>query len=534
MAHSVWICGSCGNRSSSDTRFCVGCGRSRAESERASLARPVQTQFALPDYLLNTRRRDPIPRGVFDDDGAPGAGLAVTGVAMTAVALLFTALAGPGAALLAVGCLGVAAGLWRMRHDLPAMERAGWLTVLAGAAALAAVTVQFLELRPLPFRAPVATGEGSAPPAVDATGGRPTAAGGVGSGEVAMFRGDPARSGVNPGPGPGNEPRLRWRSHTGGDLFSSPVVAGGRVFVGTQGGFLVAYDADDGEEVWRADLGGYVVRSTAVVHAGVVYAASGYAVTALDAATGAVRWQAPVRFVGSASPNLAEGLLLAPTQEGNLYAFDPATGKEVWRHRVEGLVFGSVAVDDGRVYAGNEAGLVWALDAATGRETWRASVAGAVLGSPAAADGVLLVSSAAPNLTALEASTGRRLWTLPIGGAAAPAVADGTAFLAGDDGGLTAVDLDDGDARWFAPTGGGGRGAPTTAGSVVYLPSGRSIYAVDRASGDPLWSFPTGGEIATTAAVVDGSLYVASRDGFLYALGGTHANAEVEQTDPDG
>lgn len=532
MAASIWTCGSCGNRSSANTRFCVGCGRSRAESERTAIGRPAQTQFTLPDYLLATRRRDPAPRTLFDEDGAPGAGMILAGAIAVAAALLFTTLSGPGIAILSLGSLAVLVGLWRMRRDPLAMERMGWLAALAGATALLAVTVQFLELRPPAIRSPVAVGEptgSSIADAPDAVGQRPAETG-VGAGQVAMFRGDAAHSGVNPGPGPATPPRQRWKVHTGGDVFASPVVAEGRVFVGTDGGFLVAVAALDGDELWRVDLGGYVARSTPVVHDGMVYAAAGYSVTAVEAASGAVRWQVPVRFVGAASPTLAGDRLLAPTQEGNLYALDPASGKELWRHRIEGLLFGSVAVDDDRVFAGNESGLVYALDLGSGREIWRATVGGAVLGSPAASDGRVFVSSSAPSLTALEASSGRRIWTVPIGGTAAPAIAGGIVYLASDDGGLTALDATTGAAEWYSPTGSGGRAAPTVAGPTVYLPAGRSVFAVNRTDGEPLWSFPTGDEIVSTAAVVDGSLYVGSRDGFLYALGGE----AVEETGPPG
>ncbi len=532
MAASVWTCGTCGNRSSSSTRFCVGCGRSRAESERAALGRPAQTQFNLPDYLLAARRRDPAPRTILDEDGAPGAGMIMTGAVAVAAALLFSALSRPGIAVLAIGSLAVLVGLWRMRRDPRAMERMGWLAALAGAAALALVTVQFLELRPPAIGPAADRGEQSAPPvaeSADARRQRPAATG-VGTGTVAMFRGDAAHSGVNPGPGPAGVPRQRWRAHTGGDIFASPVVADGRVVVGAESGYLVAFSAADGEELWRIDLGGYVARSTAVVSDGTVYAAAGYAVTAADVATGSIRWQAPVRFVGAASPTLADDRLLVPTQEGNLYALDPATGKELWRHRIEGLVFGSVAVDDGRVFAGNESGLVYALHAASGREAWRATVGGAVLGSPAASDGLVFVSSSAPSLTALDAASGRRVWTVPIGGTASPAVAGGSVYLASEDGGLTAIDAETGAPEWYSPTGTGGRAAPTVAGPTVYLPAGRSVFAVNRTDGEPLWSFPTGDEIVATAAVVDGSLYVGSRDGFVYALGGEL----VEETAPSG
>ncbi|MDP9364840.1 MAG: PQQ-binding-like beta-propeller repeat protein, partial [Chloroflexota bacterium] len=48
---------------------------------------------------------------------------------------------------------------------------------------------------------------------------------------------------------------------------------------------------------------------------------------------------------------------------------------------------------------------------------------------------------------------------------------------------------------------------------------GATVYAVD-AAGAALWSFPTGGEIEAAPAVVGGTVYVGSHDGYLYAIGG--------------
>ena len=45
------------------------------------------------------------------------------------------------------------------------------------------------------------------------------------------------------------------------------------------------------------------------------------------------------------------------------------------------------------------------------------------------------------------------------------------------------------------------------------------IYALDGATGDILWSGSTNGTVTASPVIVDGTLFVGSNDGHLYAYG---------------
>ena len=67
---------------------------------------------------------------------------------------------------------------------------------------------------------------------------------------VPMFRGNAARTGEMPGPGPAGTPRVLWRFETSGDSICAAVVANGVVYVA--GNTRVsAYDECTGSERWR-------------------------------------------------------------------------------------------------------------------------------------------------------------------------------------------------------------------------------------------------------------------------------------------
>jgi hypothetical protein len=100
-----------------------------------------------------------------------------------------------------------------------------------------------------------------------------------------MFRFGPARTGSSPDTSISKEAvsssvALSWTATTGGAVLSSPAVAAGKVYVGSQDDFFRAYDAR-GEAncsgspktcsaLWTAGFGG-AVRSSPAVANGVVY-----------------------------------------------------------------------------------------------------------------------------------------------------------------------------------------------------------------------------------------------------------------------
>ena len=87
---------------------------------------------------------------------------------------------------------------------------------------------------------------------------------------TAMFRGNLARTGVYPGSGPKALTRLIWKFRTESGVFSSPAVADGVVYFGSQDGHLYAVDIATGQERWRFRTESLVFSSPAVAD-GVVY-----------------------------------------------------------------------------------------------------------------------------------------------------------------------------------------------------------------------------------------------------------------------
>ena len=72
---------------------------------------------------------------------------------------------------------------------------------------------------------------------------------------------------------------------------------------------------------------------------------------------------------------------------------------------------------------------------------------------------------------------------------------------------------------WTTPTNGIVESSPDVANGTVYVGSNDgNVYALDAITGHVDWTAPTGGAVASSPSVVNGVVYVGSNDGGLYAL----------------
>ena len=119
-----------------------------------------------------------------------------------------------------------------------------------------------------------------------------------------------------------------WSYATGSDVYSSPAVANGVVYVGSYDDKVYALNASTGALLWSYSTGSYVTSSPAVAN-GVVYAGSwDDKVYALNASTGALLWSFTTGSHVFSSPAVANGVVYAGSEDDKVYAFDLAGGSQ--------------------------------------------------------------------------------------------------------------------------------------------------------------------------------------------------------------
>jgi outer membrane protein assembly factor BamB len=301
---------------------------------------------------------------------------------------------------------------------------------------------------------------------------------------------------------PGDPPSVQWTYETDGDVWSSPVVADGRLFIGSTDENLYALDADSGDKQWQFETA-HRVEGTPAIHDGRVYFGS---------------------------------------YDRTVYALDGDTGREVWHHETEGVIRSSPTVVGNRVYIGvgcvnlacqahteeelAESGWIYCLDRETGDLVWDQTLGNEVVSTPAVADGSVYIGSSDARLYALDATTGDEDWTYDMGDWiwASPAIGGGSVFVADFDSVVAAVDARTGEERWTYDTFGAYiSGSAGVDDEVVYIgatPSNApqsgerdnaTVFALDRETGAERWTVEMAAlETGSSPAVTDETVFIGS------------------------
>src|ERR1700761_5801117 len=81
---------------------------------------------------------------------------------------------------------------------------------------------------------------------------------------IATFRGDAQHSGLSLDAGVPQLHGVRWRFKTGGAVISTPAIADGSAYVGSDDHFLYAVNLADGVQRWKFETGSRITSSPAV------------------------------------------------------------------------------------------------------------------------------------------------------------------------------------------------------------------------------------------------------------------------------
>jgi outer membrane protein assembly factor BamB len=139
-----------------------------------------------------------------------------------------------------------------------------------------------------------------------------------------MFHHDTSHTGTSTSTAPTTNSTL-WNYKTGGGVESSPAVASGLVYVGSDDDNVYCLNATTGSLLWNYTTGGSVESSPAVA-SGLVYVGSSDRITyCLNATTGAFVWSYKTGFFVGSSPAVVNGVVYVKSNDDNIYAFGPSS-----------------------------------------------------------------------------------------------------------------------------------------------------------------------------------------------------------------
>lgn len=182
--------------------------------------------------------------------------------------------------------------------------------------------------------------------------------------------------------------RMRWARRLEGTVKHLPVCGGGRMYVHTAEGQIIAYEQDTGRQLWRRwwpDV--YLSFTSPLYHKGKLLVPQAgikkSVVRCLDAATGNLLWEAP--FTGSPSWSRQ----FPPVVHGNVAIYASGDGEYAAQGTEPPFTFGGKPVaaggrevmswiysNDNPYYPKNNRPRLWAWDLETGKVVWEKDFSG--------------------------------------------------------------------------------------------------------------------------------------------------------------
>lgn len=346
-------------------------------------------------------------------------------------------------------------------------------------------------------------------------------------------------------------PPARWETRLGGQVYASPVVAGGIAYVGTTGGVLNAVDTRDGTLRWAFSAGKPIFGAAAVGDDAVYFAADNGYLYKVRRSDGKEAWryalgdEAVTRVLPhpsvfdwdwqGAQPVIAGDTVYIGGGDGVFHAVDAVSGTSRWRFASGGRIRNAAAVDGERVFFGSADKHVYALDRASGRELWRRDTGAEIDAAPVVHESRILAGNRGAGLLSLDAATGESAWRLFFWGSwveSTPVVVDGVIYLGSSDlRRVSAVNPADGHVLWRTDVYGWTWGTPLVRGDRLYVGAAggtpyfvrhlASFNVLDRKSGKLLRRLPladTGGHqwgIAGSPAWGEGCVVVVTVAGSM-------------------
>ncbi|MBI4367195.1 MAG: PQQ-binding-like beta-propeller repeat protein [Deltaproteobacteria bacterium] len=256
--------------------------------------------------------------------------------------------------------------------------------------------------------------------------------------------------------------KVKKRGEIGRGLyqFSTPLIDGERVVIGSAGGRVVSIDRRRGERRWEFVTDGPVVAGIAAASAHLYFGDAKGIVYAVRAADGMAEWRQEVGGEVAGTPLVLDNVLYVTTAGGELIAIDRATGARKWRtsRRMTVAPFSvkggsSPVMVEGRIVFGAPDGKILAVDAASGALAWEVQLAAPATAvhdvdtTPLRHGGLLIAAAADGPLVAFAPQNGRIAWRADLGTVNPLAIESGTLYLAGA-GRVYALDAGTGRTRW--------------------------------------------------------------------------------------
>jgi len=198
----------------------------------------------------------------------------------------------------------------------------------------------------------------------------------------------------------------------------------------------------------------------------------------------------------------------------------------------------SPCLAEGRVYAGSGRGILYCCRADTGKVLWTFKTLGDTDSTPVYHDGRIYVGCATGDegekghLWCLDAASGKKVWHVPFARGIWATVAlnpeRGRLYVGANNGVLYAIAMADGSIAWKRRLGNRiWSSAAVTDGCILAAARDGRLWCLEEETGKPLWVFDDGFDIDATPLVAGGLIVIGSQNGWVYGIGAAGEDEEV-------
>jgi len=308
----------------------------------------------------------------------------------------------------------------------------------------------------------------------------------------------------------------------------TPLIQGGRAYIGTRGGRIFCLELATGSQIWGYNIpDGWDVSSGLQIHKDrLLFGTFDGSFHILNAGTGSALQRlvptTPPRPIRHPSSEPTEGGLVAINCGGAIVAgLNVVSGAIAWTFRPPSEALGTPEIQGGRILCATADGTILLIDPVQGTEAGRIAV-GSRLDVPGrTAEGSYIVGDSSGRIRSLLLATGAVQWTYesPLENPTPAAIGGGLVFFGSKAGLLAALDIRSGDLRWKGKVGDAILAPPAWANGNFYLGTkGGQALCLDGPSGTPEWSYMAAGSIAASPAGAEKFVLFGSDDHRLYAF----------------
>jgi len=176
---------------------------------------------------------------------------------------------------------------------------------------------------------------------------------------------------------------LIWEHTTGGAVYSSPAVLGGRVYIRSDDGNLYCLYASNGTEIWSYPTLNNIRSSPTIINGKVYFGSDDTNIYCVNVSNGLKIWDYPTMGRVRSSPAIADNIVYVGSDDGDIYLLNATSGALIRTYLTLSMVCSSPAIAEDKVYVGSLSGMLYTIESNGSGVYSNYLLDGAVSSSPA-------------------------------------------------------------------------------------------------------------------------------------------------------